>query len=76
MASERKPELVIVDTIKDKHGRTVKVGHRGGDVEIVVTPHSGHDGRIALDGEQRDHFIKAWALAEMAAERQSAMVNG
>lgn len=76
MASERKPELVIVGTLKDSRGRTVKVGHRGGDVEIVVTPHSGHDGRIVLDGEQRDHFIKAWVLAEMAAERQSAMVNG
>lgn len=66
--SERKPELVIVDTLKDRHGRTVKVGHRGGDVEIIVTPHSGRDGRIALDDEQRDRFMCAVAQAEMAIE--------
>jgi hypothetical protein len=70
--SERKPELVIVDTLKDKHGRTVKVGHRGGDVEITVTPHSGHDGRIALDDEQRGRFIRAWALAEQIIEAAEA----
>ena len=68
MASERKPELVIVGTLKDKHGRTVKVGYRGGDVEIIVTPHSGHDGRMAFDGDGRDRFIKAWAQAEFAVE--------
>lgn len=65
----RAPELIIVDKLRDKHGRTVKVGHRGADVEIIVTPHTGHDGRIALDGEGRDRFIKAWADAEIAAER-------
>ena len=74
MASERKPELVIVDTLKDKHGRTVKVGHRGGDVEIIVTPHSGSGGRIALDGDQRDRFIKAFAQAEIAAERHMCAI--
>lgn len=74
MASERKPEFVVVDTLKDKFGRTVKVGYRGADVEIVVTPHSGHDGRIALDGEQRDRFIKAWAKAEIEAERNGSPV--
>jgi hypothetical protein len=68
---ERKPELVIVDTLKDKHGRTVKVGYRGSDVEIIVTPHSGHDGRIALDGEQRDRFFKACAKAERLAEENA-----
>lgn len=72
MASDRKPELVIVDTLKDKHRRTVKIGHRGGDVEIIVTPHSGRDGRIALDAERRDRFIKAWADAERAIEREDA----
>lgn len=66
--SERKPELVIVDALRDRHGRTVKAGWRGSDVEIIVTPHSGHDGRISLDGEQRDRFIKAWAEAERRAE--------
>jgi hypothetical protein len=68
MTNERKPELIIVDTLKDKHGRTVKVGYRGADVEIIVTPHSGHDGRMAFDGEHRDRFIKAWAEAEKLAE--------
>jgi len=63
MEAARKPELVIVDTFRDKHNRTVKVGHRGPDVEITVTPHSGHDGRIALDGEQRDRFLRAFAEA-------------
>lgn len=74
MASERKPELVIVDTLKDKHGRTVKVGYRGADVEIIVTPHSGHDGRIALDGEQRDRFLRAFAESADDADdaRQAA----
>jgi hypothetical protein len=71
MTNERKPELIIVDTLKDKHGRTVKVGYRGADVEIIVTPHSGHDGRMAFDGEQRDRFIKAWAEAEKLAEGQA-----
>jgi hypothetical protein len=65
---ERKPELVVVDTLKDKHGRTVKVGYRGGDVEIIVTPHSGHDGRIALDGTQRNRFVRAFAESERLAE--------
>jgi hypothetical protein len=69
---ERKPELVIVDTLKDKHNRTVKVGYRGGDVEIIVTPHSGHDGRIAFDGEQRDRFMRAFAAAEQEIERDDA----
>jgi hypothetical protein len=63
-----KPELVIADTLKDKHGRTVKVGHRGGDVEIIVTPHSGAGARIFLDGRGRDRFIRAWAEAERQAE--------
>ena len=70
---ERKPELVIVDTLKDKHGRTVKVGYRAGDVEIIVTPHSGHDGRIALDGEQRDRFFRACAEAERLAEATASL---
>ena len=67
MEATRKPELVVVDTLKDKHGRTVKVGYRGADVEIIVTPHSGHDGRIALDGEQRHRFMMAWAQASATA---------
>lgn len=61
---ERKPELVVVDTLKDKHGRTVKVGYRAGDVEVIVTPHSGHDGRMAFDGEGRARFVRAFAEAE------------
>ncbi len=73
MEATRKPELVIVDTLKDKHNRTVKVGYRGSDVEVIVTPHSGHDGRIALDGPGRDRFIKAWATAERLAEESGAM---
>ncbi|MGH9056752.1 MAG: hypothetical protein ACRDYY_12980 [Acidimicrobiales bacterium] len=74
MASERKPELVIVDTLKDKHNRTVKVGHRGDDVEVIVTPHSGHDGRISFDAGQRDRFIRAWAESEKQAERNGSPV--
>ena len=72
---ERKPKLVIVDTLKDKHNRTVKVGYRGGDVEIIVTPHSGHDGRIALDGEQRDRFFRACAEAERQVEMPEAVAR-
>jgi hypothetical protein len=76
VASERKPELVITDTLKDAYGRTVKVGHRGGNLEIIVTPHSGHDGRIALDDEQREAFIKAWAQAETEIERHETTGRG
>lgn len=64
---ERKPELVIVDTLTDKYGRTVKVGYRAGDVEIIVTPHSGHDGRMAFDGVGRTRFIEAWRAATLQA---------
>ena len=70
--SDGKPPLVVTGTLKDRRGRTVKVGHRGDDVEVIVTPHSGRDGRITLDGEQRDRFLKAFARAEMAIEREDA----
>jgi len=68
-------DLIITGTLKDAYGRTVKVGYRGGNAEIVVTPHSGHDGRIALDGRGRDEFLKALARAEMEIERDEAEVT-
>lgn len=60
-------ELTVVDTLKDKHNRTVKVGHRGGNVEIIVTPHSGHDGRMAFDPVGHERFMKANAEAARQA---------
>jgi hypothetical protein len=73
VASERKPGLVIVDTLSDKHGRPVRIGYRGSDVEIAVTPPVGRHDRIVLDGEQRNQFIKAWAEAEHQAEAHEAV---
>lgn len=73
---ERKTQLVIVDTLNDKHGRTVKVGYRGGDVEIVVTPHSGHDGRMAFDAEGRARFVEAWVSAVRGAVTAAARLDG
>ena len=70
--SDGKPPLVVTGTLKDRHGRTVKVGQRGGDVEVDVTPYSRRDGRITLDGEQRDRFLEAFARAEMEIEREDA----
>jgi hypothetical protein len=70
METTRKPDLAVTDTLKDAQGRTVKVGHRGGNVEIIVTPHSGHDGRIALDDGGRGRFIRAFAAAELEIERE------
>lgn len=67
-----KPALVVVDTLRDKHGRPVRVGYRGSDVEIAVTPPSTRHDRIVFDGEGRDRFIKAFA----AAEREDEAVAG
>jgi hypothetical protein len=52
-------ELQVIHTMKDAHGRTVKVGVRGDRAEIVVTPHSGHDGRIHIGPDQQDEFMRA-----------------
>ena len=61
-------KLIIIDTLADKHGRPVRIGYRGSDVEIAVTPPIGRHDRIVFDGEQRDRFIKAWAEAERVIE--------
>lgn len=64
-------EFNVVGTLKDAHGRTVKVGYRGREVEIVVTPHSGHQGRIGFaTGEQHEAFATAYADAIQQAAGQ------
>lgn len=61
-------DFTVVDTLKDAKGRTVKVGYRGREVEIVVTPHSGHQGRIAFDThEQHERFAAAYGTACLEA---------
>ena len=68
--SDREPHLVATGTLKDSRNCTVTVGYRGRDVEITVTPPSGHAGRIVLDDGQRDQFVRAFALAEAETERE------
>jgi hypothetical protein len=52
-------EMQVVHTMKDAHGRTVKIGTRGDRAEIVVTPHSGHDGRIHIAPRPQHEFMQA-----------------
>lgn len=45
----------------------LEVGHDGPDVVM----HAHGTRYVVLDGEARDQFIKAWAAAEIEAEREA-----
>lgn len=76
--------MLEIGRMKDGHGRDVVVSTYGhGGVDITVTPHSGRNGRIALDTpDQQDEFarlvIGAFAGAEgtRAAATQERALPG
>ena len=60
-------------TITDASGKTVTVGHASGYVRVAVRAAGGVVlTAIVLDGERRDEFIRAWAMACWHAEAVSA----
>jgi hypothetical protein len=65
-------ELQVIGTMKDAHGRTVKIGVRGGRVEVVITPHSGHDGRMGLDAVKQEEFAQHYIAACLQAKVNAA----
>lgn len=57
-----KPELVVVDKFTDRDGRTVLVGHQGGDVRIAVTSNA-LTCAVDLGEAGQEQFAQAYVAA-------------
>lgn len=62
-----------VDTIIDPDGDVVEIGVYGHLVTLRAVRRDGSaDVTVHLDADLRDQFIRAWAAAEIEAERNAS----